>query len=458
MIGPAGWPRLKNPMFQRILGAAAANGFARLMRIGEQLLLIPLLLAAWGIERYGEWIALSAIAVFATFANLGVGQAARSDIVMRHAAGDVEGASRVHLTSLLLLTLLVLAGFGCIVAATHLFDIGRLVSLKAMTAEEAGFVVAVVALSALLTFYTEPLSGAINAALGAATPNLLVGVSKACEVAAIAIALRWSAGPSAIAMVMLAAAIFNVLLHAAVALHCAPWLSWRIRCLDLDALRDTWRASLGFFLLFAGVNVVNIQVPRLIVFHYFGAVALVTFTVLVTYTRTARNLVSMMSQAAQVEVGRAYARADADQTTRLVQGVLGSSVALGVLLLAGALAFAALAIPLWTHGAVAVEWSLLAALAVVALVGTYFDASILLAGAMNRILAAGAGYWIGLAAGTALALLLLPGIGILAVASIGLLLPDLFGAIAATRSLEALLRRPLRARDMLPVGWLARRR
>jgi O-antigen/teichoic acid export membrane protein len=457
MSGLAGWPVLNNPMLQRILGAAAANGFARVMRIGEQLLLIPLLLAAWGIERYGEWIALTAMAVFATFVNFGVGQAARSDIVMRHAAGDTEGASRAHLTSLLLLTLLVAAGFGSIVAATHMFDIGRVISLKAMTAEEAGFVMAVVALSALLTFYTEPLSGAINAGLGAATPNLLVGVSKACEVAAIAIALRWSAGPSAIAVVMLAAAVFNVLLHAAVTLCCAPWLSWRVRDFDLAVLRETWRASLGFFLVFAGINVVNIQVPRLIVFHSFGAAALVVFTVLVTYTRTARNLVSMMSQAAQVEVGRAYARADADQTARLVQGVLGSSVALGVLLLAGALLFAPLVIPLWTHGEVAVDWTLLAALAVVALVGTYFDSSILLAGALNRILAAGIGYWIGLIAGTALALMLLPGIGIVAVAGIGLLLPDLIGAIAATRSLEALLRRPLRAKDMLSVGWLARR-
>lgn len=456
MSGFADWPVLQNPMLRRILGAAAANGVARVMRIAEQLLLIPLLLAAWGVERFGEWIVLTSIAVFATLANLGVGQAARSDIVIRYASGDSEGASRAHFTSLLLLTLLVAAGFAAIVAVAHAFDIGRVVSLKAMSAEEARFVMVVAGLAALVTFYTEPLSGAINAVAGAATPNFLVGIAKACEVAAIAIALRWSAGPSAIAVVMLAAALFNVLLHAAVALRLAPWLTWRLGDFDATVLRGTWRASLGFFLVFAGINLVNIQVPRLIVFQYFGAATLVVFTVLVTYTKTARNIVAMISQSAQVEVGRAYARADLDQTARLVYGILGTSVALGVLLLAAEILVAPIVIPLWTHGEVEVAWGLLGALAVVALVGVYFDATILLAGALNRILLAGIGYWIGLAAGLALALVLLPSIGIVAVAGIGLLLPDLIGAFAATHALGALLRRPVRMRDVLSFASIAR--
>jgi O-antigen/teichoic acid export membrane protein len=454
----AGWPVLDNPMLRRILGAAAANGFARVMRIGEQLLLIPLLLAAWGIDRFGEWIVLTSIALFATLANLGVGQAARSDIVMRHAGGDDRGASRAHFTSLVLLTVLVGMGFAALFAATHVVDIGRLVTLKAMSAEEARFVIAVVGLSALVTFYAEPLSGAINAALGAATPNFLIGVSKACEVAAIAVALGFSAGPRAVAVVMLAAAVFNVLLHVAVAARSAPWLSWRLDDFDFGVLHGTWRASLGFFLVFVGINVVNIQVPRLIVFHYFGAAMLVIFTVLATYTKTARNLVSMVSQAAQVEVGRAYARANLERTGRLVYGVLGTSVVLALVLLAAELLFAPIIIPLWTHGEVVVAWSLLGALAVVALVGAYFDAAILLAGALNRILLAGVGYWVGLAAGTALALVLLPSIGIVAVAGFALLLPDLFGSIAATRALRTLLRRPFDVKEMLSFSRLVRRR
>jgi O-antigen/teichoic acid export membrane protein len=456
MSGFADWPVLRSPTLRRILGAAAANGFARIMRIAEQLLLIPLLLAAWGIDRFGEWIALTSIAIFATLANLGVGQAARSDIVIRYEAGDREGASRAHFTSLVLLTLLVAAGFAALVAVTHALDIGRFVSLKAMTADEARFVMAVVGLSALVTFYAEPLSGAINAVAGAATPNFLIGISKACEVVAVAIALYWSAGPPAIAVVMLAAALFNVLLHAAVALRSAPWLSWRIGNFDTTVLRATWRASLGFFLVFAGINLVNLQVPRLIVFHYFGAATLVVFTVLATYTKTARNIVAMISQSAQVEVGRAYARADTEQTARLVYGVLGASVALCLLLLAGAMLVAPAVIPLWTHGEVRVAWDVLAALAIVALAGAYFDASILLAGALNRILLAGIGYWVGLVAGIALALLLLPSIGIVAVAGIGLLLPDLIGAFAATHALGKLLRRPIRVRDVLSFARLAR--
>jgi O-antigen/teichoic acid export membrane protein len=443
------------PMLHRILGAVAANGFARLMRIAEQLLLIPLLLAAWGVDRYGEWIALTSLAMFATFANLGVGHAAGSDIVLRHAGGDVHGAARSNFTALAVLTLLIGAGLACVVSLTQL-DIGRWVSLRSVTVDDARWIIVLTSLAALVIFYAEPLGGAVGAMVGARAPNLLIGVAKAVEIVAIAIALRWHATPRDVAAIMLAAAVLNVAMHTAVALRVAPWLSWSPQDFDLGMLRRTWRPSLGFFLLYTGVNVVNIQAPRLIVYHYLGAATLVAFTVLATYTKTARNLAAMMSQAAQVEIGRAYAGGGVQLATSLVHNVIAMTVMAGFVLLAAEMALAPLIVPLWTHGQVAVQWDILATLAVVALVGTYFDAALLATSALNKVLLAGLGYWIGLAAGLSLALVLLPPLGVVAVTGIGLLLPELAGSIAATRSLDAVLHRPIRLQEVLSPGWLVR--
>src|SRR5262249_36005756 len=97
---------MNNPSVrQRVGGAFLANGFARAMRIADQLLMVPLLLSAWGADQYGEWIALCSVASFATLASLGLGSAGCSNIVLRHASGDQRGAGRSFITFAILITL-----------------------------------------------------------------------------------------------------------------------------------------------------------------------------------------------------------------------------------------------------------------------------------------------------------------------------------------------------------------
>ena len=57
---------------RRIWGTVAGNVFLRLVRVAEQLLLVPVFLAVWGAERYGEWIALNSLGLFVALANFGI--------------------------------------------------------------------------------------------------------------------------------------------------------------------------------------------------------------------------------------------------------------------------------------------------------------------------------------------------------------------------------------------------
>src|SRR5215469_5281167 len=96
---------------RRIWGTLAGNTFIRLMRIAEQLLLVPVFLAVWGAERYGEWIALNAIAAFVTLGNFGIAHAGLSDIVLRYAGGNKREAARSFVTSMVLVTFVVTTAY-----------------------------------------------------------------------------------------------------------------------------------------------------------------------------------------------------------------------------------------------------------------------------------------------------------------------------------------------------------
>ena len=88
---------------QRIRRALFANLFARVVRVAEQLVLVPLLLSSWGATSYGEWLALGSIAGFAAIANLGIGHAAAAEIILISARGEFAKASSTIITSLALI-------------------------------------------------------------------------------------------------------------------------------------------------------------------------------------------------------------------------------------------------------------------------------------------------------------------------------------------------------------------
>jgi O-antigen/teichoic acid export membrane protein len=422
------------PMRRRIFGAVLAAGFARILRFADQIILVPLLLAAWGTEQYGEWIALNSIAYFANIASFGLADAASSDIVLRHSAGDTEGAKRSFSTFVLLLTLAIICGYAMVFAVVQLLGLSKIISLHAISVDEAKHVVLIASLSQLLYFYTIPLGGTIGAVLGAARPTLFFGIGRAAELIGVAIALQFRATPFTVALIMLAAIILNIVMNVVAALRCAPWLSIKLKDFDAGVLRRTWTASLGFFGLFISSSLVGVNLPRLMVFHFLGAGSLTTFMVLVTYTRGARMIALAISQSAQVEIGRAFGNGRLDQAKSLIEGVLSTTMGVAFILLAAQLALASFVVPAWTRGHVSVAWGLLDALAVVALVGTYFDSLVTTVAALNRTTFVSLGYGLGLAVGLVAAVLLLPLIGLPAMA-IGLLCPEFAGSAAAVRTI-----------------------
>ncbi|MBV8094260.1 MAG: hypothetical protein JO110_13775 [Acetobacteraceae bacterium] len=198
------------------------------------------------------------------------------------------------------------------------------------------------------------------------------------------------------------------------------------------------RPAAGFFVILVSLNIFSVYLPRILVSHTLGPVALATFSVLVTYTKTARNLATMTSQATQVEIGRLWASGDFSGARDITQRMLRHATLLVVLLLAGAIALAPLVIPRWTGGNIALDWPLMASLGLVALIGTYFDGLLLATGALNRVALVATGYATGLAIALAGAMILLPLTGRLAAIGVCMLLPEIGGIIAGARTLRSL--------------------
>ena len=82
----------------------------KVVRIFEQLLLVPFFLSIWGPEYYGEWLTISIIPGVLAFSDLGFGTAVSNAFVLTYSKGDKNRASNIFMTGLIFNSLTVLLG------------------------------------------------------------------------------------------------------------------------------------------------------------------------------------------------------------------------------------------------------------------------------------------------------------------------------------------------------------
>lgn len=92
---------MKNNIIKGIIGNGLAQITLKVIRVMEQLLLIPFFLTAWGAAYYGEWITLSIIPTVLTFTNFGFGSAVSNSFVLAYTGGDKQKAADINKNGIL---------------------------------------------------------------------------------------------------------------------------------------------------------------------------------------------------------------------------------------------------------------------------------------------------------------------------------------------------------------------
>lgn len=92
---------MSSKLAKGIIGNGLAQITLKVIRVLEQLLLIPFFLSAWGAAYYGEWITLSIIPTVLAFSNFGFGTAAGNSFVLAYTSGDKQKAADINKSGIL---------------------------------------------------------------------------------------------------------------------------------------------------------------------------------------------------------------------------------------------------------------------------------------------------------------------------------------------------------------------
>ena len=89
------------------------NGVASLInkviKIAEQLLLVPFFISAWGTAFYGEFLTLTIIPTVIGLSDLGFGTAASNSFILKYAADEKQEAANISKSGFLTLHIIIVS-------------------------------------------------------------------------------------------------------------------------------------------------------------------------------------------------------------------------------------------------------------------------------------------------------------------------------------------------------------
>lgn len=156
-----------------IISNGLANVVQKVVRILDQLLLVPFFLTSWGAAYYGEWLTLSIIPSVLAFADLGFGSAVSNSFVLAYAAGDKQRAANLNKSGYLAISLSVALGILLTVVILLFGNSLQLFHKSLIPAHEAMLAVSLMMTARLLGFYNQLVEGYYRSARKAAWGSLL---------------------------------------------------------------------------------------------------------------------------------------------------------------------------------------------------------------------------------------------------------------------------------------------
>lgn len=379
----------------RVVRGAQAQVFLHVVRTIVQVGTVSVLVAAWGLDRYGDWLILAAVPSYIAWSDIGFTGAAVNEMLMAAGRRDRTQALVVFQATTLMLVapLAILSVFiPVFVALTPLAD---WLNLSTVDTSTAGWTLLFLGGNAILLAWGGlPVGG--FAAVGRWGEGVFaVALFMLCEFCGLcAVVLLLGGGP-----LEAAGAMFGVRFISTVALYAwmrrrAPWLRFGRPSGTLAVLKRLFRPAMASGLL-PTCGILNIQGMVLLIGLTLGPASVAVFSTLRTLSRVVIQLSASVFAVMIPEISRAFGAGN----TQLLRTIhrrgcqltlwFALSLGLGVSVLGGPI------LDIWTSGKVRVEGVVLYVLLISAFIESLWSASLAILYATNRHLHVAIVYLIG---------------------------------------------------------------
>lgn len=276
-----------------IISNGLANVVQKIVRIADQLLLVPFFLTNWGAAVYGEWLTLTIIPSVLAFSDLGFGSAVCNSFVLAYAAGDKQKAADLRKSGFWIITLTIILGLLLTVISMFVCTKMQLFDKSHINTHDAMLAVAYMMVARLITFYTQLVEGFYRGARKAALGSLFGSGNYLINIVVGLIVLLLGYGVVAFAFSQLIIAVMYIIAYSIYGCRLIDLQKYRGRILKSD-IYDIVRKGMGYLMTPIWQSV-YFQGTTFVVHITLGAEAVAIFNTVRTVCRSVNQLFSIIN-------------------------------------------------------------------------------------------------------------------------------------------------------------------
>ena len=310
-----------------IINNGLANITQKIIRILDQLLLVPFFLNTWGVEYYGEWLTLSIVPSILAFSDLGFGSAVCNVFVLAYASGNKQQAANLYKSGFWVITSTVLLGTILTAFIVMIGDYAGWFSKSVIVANDAIMAVTMMMASKLILFYTQLAEGFYRGARRAATGSFLGSGNNLLNIIISIIILDAGYGVVGFALSHLLVAICYTILY---------WIIGR-RMISFGCLKGKVKRNDIRMITTKGIGYLATPIWQSIYFQgttfvvriVLGAEAVAVFNTVRTVCRSVNQIFSIINAAIFPDLQFEYGRGNLPLVQKLFRIAVDISIVIG---------------------------------------------------------------------------------------------------------------------------------
>jgi len=270
-----------------------ASAVQKIIKIAEQLLLVPFFISAWGAAYYGEWLTLTIIPTVIGLSELGFGTAAANSFVLKYASGEKQSAANVAKSGFRIILLMVVSFILLSLISLYVLNYFHVFDKSLIDKNQSIIAVACLMIARLMGFFMPLNEAHFRAARKASLGMNLMSVYAAFNVIIGLVVLLCKGSIVMYAFTNLMNAVVFTILYAVIAQKILP-ISKEYRGIILrDDVNAIVKKGFGYFLSPVW-QAVFFQGTTFVVRVALGPVAVTVFNTVRTLTRAVTQANSMV--------------------------------------------------------------------------------------------------------------------------------------------------------------------
>lgn len=297
---------MANSIVRGFISNGIANIAQKVVRIADQLLLVPVFLTQWGAEYYGEWLTLSIIPAVLAYSDLGFGSAVCNSFVLAYAAGDKQRAANLRTSGVWVISASVVLGF--LLTAIVMFSADKfdLLSKTNIPASDAIGAVTLMIAARLLGFYTQLIEGFFRGARRAALGSFIGTGHNLLNIIAGFFVLMLGYGVVGFALSQFVVAIFFILFYSIIGCRMIDLKGYKGYILRED-IKDITKKGMGYLMTPVWQSV-YFQGTTFVVRLTLGAESVAIFNTVRTVCRSVNQIFSIINASIFPDLQYEYGR------------------------------------------------------------------------------------------------------------------------------------------------------